>query len=75
MIDRSRAWIPRRGFLFQPFSVRGEGTLLSAAGLADTTELLVFRLGGQVRALVAREMAYHHVAQGTVAGEPFLVTF
>jgi hypothetical protein len=27
------------------------------------------------RALVAREMAFHHVAQGELGGQPYLVSF
>ena len=43
--------------------------------LRDDEELLLFERGGQTRALLLREMAYHHVAQGELAGEPYLVTF
>ena len=48
---------------------------MSAAGLRDEEELIVFQRGGQRRALVIREMAYHHLAQGTLAGEPYLISF
>ncbi|MBV7338284.1 hypothetical protein KFU94_60675 [Chloroflexi bacterium TSY] len=37
-------------------------------------ELLVFEQVGEHRALVMREMAYHHVAQGKVANK-YLVSF
>jgi len=75
MIDRSKAWLPRRGFLFHPFTVDGKGVLLASASLSADTELILFERDGQVRALLAREMAYHHAAQGELAGLPFLVTF
>lgn len=75
MIDRSKAWLPRRGFLFQPFNVRGSGIPLASAALPDEAELILFERAGQVRALLAREMAYHHAAQGELATLPFLVTF
>jgi len=38
-------------------------------------ELIAFERGGMHRAFLAREMAYHHVAQGELAGEPYLVSF
>ena len=75
MIDRSRAWLPRRGFLFQPFNVHGDGFSLAAMRFPGETELILFERGGQVCALLAQEMAYHHAAQGSLAGMPFLVTF
>ena len=74
-IDRSRAWLPNRGFLFKPFVIRGDGRALASLDLPEQTELLVFERGGETRALLAREMAYHHAAQGTLAGLPFLATF
>jgi hypothetical protein len=75
MIDRSRAWLPRRGFLFKPFIIAGEPRSLAAMGLPEETELILFQRGDQVRTLLAQEMAYHHAAQGSLAGMPFLVTF
>ncbi len=74
-IDRSNMKIRRRGFQFRPFRPAGDGDLLASAGLADDEELLVFRRGDQHRALIMRQMVYHHVAQGELAGEPYLVTF
>jgi len=35
----------------------------------------VMDVAGQKLALVTRQMAYHHVAQGELAGEPWMVTF
>jgi hypothetical protein len=65
-----------RGYAFEPFRVpAGAGVPLASLGLAPDTELIVFSRGGEFRALVAREMAYHHVAQGELAGQPYLVSF
>ena len=73
--DRSRAKIKDR-FVFQPFRPTTEGTpLRELSTLRDDEELLVFERGGQARALLLRQMSYHHVAQGELAGEPYLVTF
>ncbi len=74
-IDRSNMKIRRRGFQFQPFRPPDDGGPLASAGLADDEELLVFSRGDQHRALIMRQMVYHHVAQGELAGEPYLVTF
>ena len=75
-VNRSRARLKRKGFQFTPLRpAGGEGQPLSAAGLRDEEELIVFQRGGQRRALVIREMAYHHLAQGTLAGEPYLISF
>lgn len=73
--DRSRAKLTRR-FVFEPFRPRGEGTPLhELSRMRDDEELMIFERGGQTRALVLRQMAYHHVAQGELGGEPYLVTF
>ena len=42
--------------------------------LPDGESLLIVERGGRKLALVTRQMAYHHVAEGTLAGEPFVVT-
>ena len=74
-IDRSAAKIRKQGFQFVPFRPEGDGTPLPDAGLRDDEELLVAERGGQRIAFVARQMGYHHVAQGELAGDPYLVTF
>lgn len=43
--------------------------------VAEDTPLLVFEAGGETLALVTAQMSYHHVAQGEMAGEPWMVTF
>ncbi len=75
-VDRSRAKVKKKGFQFTPLRPEsGEGQPLSEAKLGPDTELIVFQRNGERRGLVAREMAYHHVAQGKLAGEPYLVSF
>jgi hypothetical protein len=64
-----------RGFAFPPFQVPAQGTLLSSLSLSADLELILFSRGGLTRALVAREMAFHHVAQGELGGHPYLVSF
>ncbi len=75
-VDRSHAVITRRRFQFVPFRPPADqGEPLGDAGLADDEELIIFERHGLRRALVVREMAYHHVAQGELAGQPYLVSF
>ena len=60
---------------FARFAVTEPPTPLAGAGLDDDEQLLVLERGGLRRALLARQMTYHHVAQGVLAGEPWLVAF
>lgn len=77
-IDRSKTRSRTNKFLFQPLYVdeqRHAPVELGAAGFADDTELVVIERGGLERAFLVREMSYHHLAQGGLAGEPYLVSF
>jgi hypothetical protein len=64
-----------KGFAFPPFQVPAQGILLSGLNLPPDLELIIFTRAGTTRALVAREMAFHHVAQGELDGQPYLVSF
>ncbi len=75
MIERRRPLLRKRGYLFEPFPVPETGQRLADLRLAPDAELIVFARGAEQRGLLAREMAYHHVAQGRLAGQPFLVSF
>ena len=48
---------------------------LEAGDVEGNTPVLKFSAGGRTVALVTSQMAYHHVAQGEMAGEPWMVTF
>ncbi len=61
--------------MFAPFHARGRGVQLRDAELEARTELLLMERDGAAIAFLARQMAYHHVAQGEFAGEPYLVSF
>lgn len=61
--------------LFDRFRVPEGGEPLAEAGLDPDTMLLVVERNGAKRAFLVTEMAYHHLAQGTMAGQPFLVSF
>jgi len=60
---------------FKRFNVTGNGVSLDEAHLKPKEMLLVFERAGQRRALLQKQMVYHHVAQGELAGEPYLVSF
>jgi hypothetical protein len=64
-----------KGFAFEPFQVPAQGATLSSLRLPPDLELILIRRGETARALVAREMAYHHVAQGELGGQPYMVSF
>ena len=59
---RDPEWMPLR-------EAHGDGHV------ADDTPVLVFEAGGQTLVLVTSQMSYHHVAQGDIRGEPWMVTF
>jgi hypothetical protein len=46
-----------------------------AGDVEEDTPVVAFEAGGQTLVLVTEQMAYHHVAQGTMRGEPWMVTF
>ncbi len=64
-----------KGFAFEPFQVPEQGVSLSTLNLPPDLELITFTRGRSARALIAREMAYHHVAQGKLDGQPYLISF
>lgn len=72
--NRGQLIISKKGFLFPPFHADKEQSL-QTSGLPEDTDLLTFEIGGNRRALVMREMTYHHVAQGLLKGEPYLISF
>ncbi len=72
--DASRARL-RGPDMFERLVVPQGGTRLADARLSPTDELIMFERGGRHRALLARELAYHHCAQGELAGEPYVVSF
>ncbi len=66
------------GSRFEPFRVRETQSLRDAlvAGMVESdTRLLVMEHAAGRLALLTDQMAYHHVAQGDIAGEPWMVSF
>ncbi len=60
---------------FPRFRVPARGEALRSAGLEADDALIIVERRGDRRALRLREMAFHHLAQGELAGEPYIVSF
>lgn len=74
MFDVRRAML-KNPDLFARFVVPETAVKLAEIPLPGNEQLIVFERSGKKRALLVRQMAYHHVAQGELAGEPFLIAF
>lgn len=72
--DPSRAWLRGPDF-FPRFVVPERRTRLADVTLGDDVELVVAERGGERLALLTRELAHPHMAQGTLGGEPFVVSY
>ena len=60
---------------FKRFNVTENGIPLQNTNIERDARLLVFECNGLRQAVLVKEIVYHHVAQGDVKGEPYLVTF
>lgn len=78
-VDPARLKRNGETLLFSPFRVeqtRSLAEVLERGELAEDAELLLATWeGAPPLALLRRQMAFHHVAQGTHDGEPWLVFF
>ena len=75
--DASRALLKDKD-LFKPLRVTKTMPLAQALAKGKVradTDLLLVNHPHQAIALHKGEMAYHHIAQGEIAGEPYLVSF
>lgn len=61
--------------LFSRFRVLNKPSLLSKSDLDNNENILIVERSKSRQAFVVREMAYHHLAQGELAGEPHAVSF
>ena len=64
--------------MFHPFHVKTTRPLrevLASGDVREDTTVLVMERDAGVLALLTQQMSYHHVAQGEMAGEPWLVSF
>lgn len=79
-IHRARAFFKLMGtdFIFKPFNVSSYHPLQAVLATGQVDEnmmLMVFAVGQQTLALVMKQMAYHHVAQGELNGHAWTAFF
>ncbi|MFD1428378.1 hypothetical protein JOD24_003145 [Kroppenstedtia sanguinis] len=63
---------------FQPFPVEGTEPLKNAVGRGQIKKedtVLVVNRGGERISFWMYQMTYHHVAQGKLAGKPYIVNY
>lgn len=63
---------------FDPFPVKEMEplrTALDGGKVGEETAVLVLTRGDARLALLTEQMAYHHIAQGELEGEPWMVSF
>ncbi len=72
--DAGRAKL-RNPDMFRRFRVPDKGKPLADAGLDPGEMLLVVERGKARRAFLVSQISYHHLAQGELDGEPYLVSF
>lgn len=75
--DPDRAMLGERP-MFDAFRVSETRSLADAlkdGAVERETPLMVMQHEGATFALITSQMSYHHVAQGNLMGEPWLVTF
>lgn len=75
--DESRAFLNDTPMFdaFYPETYEPLSTARRDGRVRDDTGLLVLTRGETTLALVTTQMAYHHIAQGEMAGEPWMVSF
>ena len=71
--DRERAWLHAPGW-FRPLQ-DPETVPLANARYGDNEPMMAVTVDGQTRAYPVRAMAYHHVANDVIGGQPVVVTY
>jgi hypothetical protein len=67
-----------RANIFAPFYVSSTYSLqdsLARGLVGQDTPVLVVERDAEAMILLTRQLTYHHVAQGEMAGEPWMVSF
>ena len=75
--DESRAYIGASPMFdaFYPERYESLADARRSGRVNDDTAVLVLRRGDTTLTLLTMQMSYHHIAQGDVAGEPWMVSF
>lgn len=75
--DESRAYIGDSPMFdaFYPEQYESLADVRRTGRVNDDTAVLVLRRGDTTLTLLTMQMSYHHIAQGDVAGEPWMVSF
>ena len=75
--DESRAYIGESPMFdaFYPEQYESLAAVRRSGRINDDTAVLVLRQGETTLALLTMQMSYHHIAQGDMAGEPWMVSF
>ncbi|MEM7414874.1 MAG: hypothetical protein AAF389_05205 [Gemmatimonadota bacterium] len=75
--DESRAYLGEAPMFdaFYPEAYEPLSTLLRDGRVDDDTAILRLRRGDTTLTLITNQMSYHHIAQGELAGEPWMVSF
>lgn len=75
--DESRAYIGESPMFdaFYPEQYESLADARRSGRVNDDTAVLVLRRGDTTLTLLTMQMSYHHIAQGDVAGEPWMVSF
>ena len=60
---------------FYPSEYESLASARKSGRINDDTALLVLRRGETTLTLLTMQMSYHHIAQGDLAGEPWMVSF
>ncbi|MYD09669.1 MAG: hypothetical protein F4X02_06465 [Chloroflexi bacterium] len=60
---------------FQPFAAPNHGEALANAGLDPDDALLLLERRSVVKTFLLKQMTYHHVAQGEICDEPYMISF
>lgn len=75
--DKRRALLLDRD-IFPPYRVTSTSLLrdaLSRGDLPEDAPVMVVERGAATLVLLTQQLFYHHVAQGELAGEPWMVSF
>ena len=72
--DATRAQL-KKPDMFERYRVPDRGETLREAGLSNDTDVMLVERGGETRAFLLYQLMYHHLAQGELAGEPYMVSF